>query len=277
MTEREPAADDGGPGSVSRRDFLLTTGTVAGAGLSTAAVTGRGAAAPTVAASPAEHAAARDAVKRADAAVAVERAETTDGLERFAAGEVDALVGSRPMLPSERARVADEGVDYRGREIVSGAAVLRPPESSWVECLSPSGIAGTWAGDGPVETWAEVDSGVSRIAGALTRTVERGSEGPPGGEASSAPSADVLVRGSRAYQYAVGAGGVGYYEPGDWLVRTTAGDVDSATPVVRLAYLYADRDALSRSTVGEFARAYERRVAEGIGDVTYAERPFGPA
>lgn len=271
MTERDPAVGDGDRGALSRRGFLLATGAAAAASVPTAtAATERGM--QTIAVSPPEQAAAEDAVANAGSAVRIERSPTTRGIERFAAGEVGAVVGSRPMLPAERARVEASGVDYARREVVSDAAALRPPESTWVECLSPGAVAATWSADGAVETWAEVDGravpGISTAAPAPRD--EAADRGRPA-------TRDVLVRGSRAYQYASGAGGVGYYEPGDdWLVRQSTG-ADTAVPVVRLAYLYADRDALDGSPTARFVRTYARQIETQTRDVSYADRPFESA
>lgn len=282
----------------SRRAFLLTAGSAAGVGL-TATAAGQSRSSATgsaaIAVSPAQRAAVRDALDRSSSlspdGVSLRVAETAAGLERLAAGDVDAVVGSRPALPSERERAADRDVAYDRLELPAATAALERPAATWVDCLRPTSVAETWAGEGAVETWAEVPSD-STADGAATTALsdaaavdsataggasdevtagdQRGVESRPSREAA------VLVRGVRSHQYASGHGGLGYYEPhGDWiegpLDASERGD-DSHARLVRLGFLSVASE--SSPTVDDFVRAYERRSAELLGDVRYFGSPF---
>lgn len=282
---------DSRTGQTSRRAFL-TTGAATSICLSAGPTGGKRRAGSerelTVDVSPAQEDAARDVVDRfldaeSDATVSLRITETTAGLRRFTAGITDVLVGSRPVLPAERSRAVENDVAVDCREVPTAKAALRHPESSWVDCLSPTRLADIWAGDGAVDTWAE---------GARRATVEAGSRHAPSGAAPDRtvpterpgtemrPTQDesVLVRGVRAYQYASGAGGVGYYQPNDdWLVRPATAieaDTDSYTPLVRLGYLSVDRESAARAAT-DFVRAYVRRGERLVGNVPYFADPIG--
>lgn len=297
MTAREAGSETDGScrASATRRTFLRASGAIAGLGLPATAVRGGRGGTPgdavTIDASPAQRDAVRAAVgpvrdARSNGDVSVRVAETTTGLDRLTAGDadVDVVAGSRPMLPAERSRAVENGVDYERREVPTATAALRHPDSAWVDCLPSAGIADTWAGDGAVETWAEVapetaESVTTRHlpAGDPPVDLERGEHRDA--RVRPARHGSALVRGVRAYQYASGFGGVGYYEPNDeWLVRSAgAADraVDSHTSLVRLGFLYVDRDSLERQPVHDVVRAYTHVSANRVGRVPYVETPFG--
>lgn len=297
----------------SRRTFLVGACSVGGLGLAAGPATGDGTAV-TVATSPAQREAAREAVDtledaRPDASVSLDVVETSTGLDRFAEGAVDVLAGSRPMLPDERSLAAERGVEYVRREVPTATAVLRQPGSTWLHPLRPRRLAETWADDGVVETWAEVtthttDRGATRRPAANGPSPAPATDGDSGaGPASSGatpvPGGTVLVRGPRASQYASGFGGVAYYEPEvDWLrdsagsadadstsadAEFTAADADatpddvaatSATPVVRLGYLYAAESSLRHDAVAEVVRTYVHRSVERVGNLAYYAEPI---
>lgn len=277
MADREATvgSDGAGRASTSRRTFIQLAGSTAGIGLSATASSARAAGSGEkvrLVASHAQDEPARETVSsiredrsRVEFSLRIEG--TSAGMRRFAAGGVDVVAGSRPMLPAELSRAADNDVDHHHRELPTAVAAIRHPASSWVDPLSPTRLAETWEGDGPVDMWAEVTGDV-----AATETATSGDR-----DGRTRPSADgtVLVRGVRAYQYARGFGGLGYYEPEeDWLVDRPADDRDSHTPLVRLAFLYADRDSLRRQSVADVVRAFTRLSEERVGHVPYFESPF---
>ncbi|WP_224270012.1 substrate-binding domain-containing protein [Haloprofundus salinisoli] len=271
----------------SRRGFLVLAGVTAGVGLPAGTAGGsesdRRSRQLVVAASPAQRETARDAVARfreSDPSVGVSFrvAETTEGFRRFAAGDADVLAASRPILPAERTRVVENGVAYANREIPTNRMVLHQPESTWCECLSPGRIAEAWSGDGPVETWAE--AAPEDAAGSVTFGPEYDSDENGGSRRRAPPTPDgtMLVRGVREFQYASGFGGVGYYESdSEHLASASAASDDAAseTPLVRLSFLYVDRDSLEELAAEELIRAYSRRSAERVGRTTYYENPIG--
>lgn len=261
-------------GGTSRRTFLQLAAGSAGVGLGTASATAtsrRSGEDVRVAVSPelsALASAAADSTSDGSPAgdVSLDVAETTAGADRLAAGDLDVLVGSRPLLPGERSRVADTVGPVERRDLPTAVAALRQPASVWLDCLSPASVAETWAGAGGVETWAEVTSGP---AVGDVRSARR-SERPSG----QSPAGPVLVRGVRAHQYAEGYGGLGYYQPdADWLVGDPTPD-DAATPLVRLASVYAPSEARDHGPVAAVVRALARRSEALVGDVRYRSSPL---
>lgn len=270
--------------STSRRTFLAAAGATAGAGLVTGSAVegdGRGGAVA-IDASPSQRGAAGDALdglraRHPAADVSLSTAETTGALRRFTEGEVDVVAASRPMLPDERARAGENGVAFDGREIPTDRAALLAP-GTWCECLRPNRLADAWGGDGAVETWAEVTSTGAAAGGAVTSHGPSEESERRDHRTDPVPDGTVLVRGAREFQYAAGSGGVGYYEfDGDDVASTAAAaenDADSPTSLVRLAFLYVDRDSLSKRPVEEFLRAYSRRSARRVGGVSYFANPI---
>lgn len=260
-------------------------GATAGAGLVTgSAVEGDGrAGAVAIEASPSQRGAAREALdglrnRHPAADVSLGIAETTGALRRFAEGEVDVLAASRPILPEERARAGENGVAFAGREIPTDRMALLPP-GVWCECLRPNRLAEAWGGGGTVETWAEAASaGAASAAGAVTSHGPSEANERRDHQTNPAPDGTVLVRGVREFQYAAGSGGVGYYEfDSDDIASAAAAaesDAESPTSLVRLAFLYANRDSLSKRPVEEFLRTYSRRSARRVGGVSYFANPI---
>lgn len=195
---------------------------------------------------------------------------TDDGFRRFAAGETDVHVADRPMSPGEREIAAGSGVAYERVDVALGGAALVHPESAWYDCLTRGRLAEAREGDGPVETYAEVvdaEGDLGSAARALDGAVAR--EG-----------ASVLVRGTREFQYESGRGGVSYYRPDSETVRPLSDarrEEVEHTPLVRLAFLYANRESLRRGAVEQFRRTYRDRAARTTGDVTYFAAPPDPA
>lgn len=89
---------------------------------------------------------------------------------------------------------------------------------------------------------------------------------PADGSANS-----VLVHGTRAYQYAHGHGGVGYYSVDHEALEDVSEGLDDGTytPIVRLGYVHVDQEALSDRRVTAFLQHYSRHTDSGgnAGDV----------
>lgn len=262
----------------SRRTFLGLAAMAGGAGLGGApatAVVGDGNVV-SVLASPEQRDVVRAVADRLRSAgsgttISLDVAETAPAIRSFATGEVDVVAGGRPLLPTERSRASEHGVDLRIEELPTHAGAVTRPDASWVDPLRPKRIAETWSTSGPVSTWAEAPSSEGGVDDALPTT----------GDAAAVGDADetVLVRGTRATQYARGRGGVGYYQPEwDWLrsdVDATNGDAASDARVVRLAYLGLDRRSLRTATVEDVVSAFEAASTARVGDVPFFEDPYG--
>lgn len=271
-TERDPLAP------TSRRTFLGLAAAAGGAGLTATQVvadSGDGQSV-TILASPDQRDAVRDAAERLrelrpGTRISLEVAETARGIRLFTAGDVDVVAGDRPLLPAERARTSEHGVDPELAELPTDAGTISRPGSTWVDPLRPKHVAETWSGEASVSTWAEVSS----------KEADSGVAAPAPGESSTAvdDEASVLVRGVRAAQYASGRGGVGYYEPDrEWLgsnAEPTNGDDATETDVVRLAYLGVDRSSIRSPVVGDVVQAFEAASTARVGDVSLFEDPYG--
>lgn len=222
--------------SGSRRGFLVAAGAVAGGlGAYPGAVAGE----PTNRITVGTGMAALDEVAAAheESGVGLETIEA-DGFGAFLADEVDVQHAARPMTAEERERAAEEGVEFEEREFPVGGVATLESEEGWCRCLSEEDREGFGDG-GRVETWAEV--------------VSAGGVGP----AADLPGAGsaVLVRGTRAGQYAIGHGGVGYQKA----APSEFGPVDGSndTPVVRLGFVYVASDALGREAVAGLVDRYD--------------------
>lgn len=180
-----------------------------------------------------------------DGDVRVVPAGSENGGDRLGT-DLDALVSGRPTLPA-----TDPSSDVGRSVVVTGWAALELPEDRWRECLRPGRVRDRWSGDAPVESWSESDwDSVAALAGA-----ERG------GATDPAPDPLVLVRGTRAYQYARGSGGLGHYRVEEGALDRDA-DVRSVragtAPLVRLGYVHADRSVPDEDLQSLLA-AYDRR------------------
>ncbi|MFC6905418.1 hypothetical protein [Halalkalicoccus tibetensis] len=212
----------------SRRGFLVAAGAVAGGlGAYPGAVAGASGERITVAEGVPALAEATAAFGREHPDVGVETVET-GGFGAFLAGKVDVQHATRPMSAGERERAAANGIGFEERELPVGGVAALESGDGWCRCLSEEDREEFATG---VETWSEIAS-------------DDGDE--PGADLPEA-GGDVLVRGTRAGQYAIGHGGVGYHQadPSEFDVV----DGSEGTPVVRLGFAYVASDALDRETV----------------------------
>lgn len=260
----------------SRRTFLGLAAAAGGAGLTAAPTVADGDGQPvTILAGPDQRDAVRAAAKRlrelqSGTRISLETAETARGIQLFTAGEVDVVAADRPLLPAERSRADEHGVDQALEELPTDAGTLTRPTSTWVDPLRPKRIAETWSADGPVSTWAEVSPSGGGSVDSTTFAADS--------TASVDGDDSVLVRGVRDAQYATGHGGVGYYEPDRaWLAADDGLDAEHAatTPVVQLSYLGIDRASLRTSVVEDLLEVFEAVSTDRVGDVDVFTDPYG--
>lgn len=234
----------------TRRGFLLAVGTAATGGFGNYTARDGSPSGQVTVAGPSSRATllsgVADAFERVhpDVSIVIGETDAARGFRRFADGETDIQYANRPILSDERARVAANDVDYASASHPDGLAAVTDT-AEWCSRLADGQHTDRWAADTPVETWSEVDGGLPDVGGAV-EPLER----------DELPAADttVLVRGVRSHQYAVGFGGVGYYEPSSTAVRSIADPTDARTPIVRLGFRYVDREALTREAVAAFVR-----------------------
>lgn len=231
-TDRFADTTGSADGSLSRRTFVAAGGSAAGA------VVGAGLAS-------ADDGDDSRVVGATEPYVALvrEAAASTGGV---AVGRVrdledppDLRVSGRPGADAEVDELADVRVD--------GRASLANLGGRWRDALRPAAVREHWTADAPVEAWSEVTGDAHAGVG----TTER-----PDAMDEVTP----LVRGTRAYQYARGRGGVGYYDVDGTAIRDAGqedvGDGGDAVPIVRIAYVHARRDARSDDRLAAFLEEY---------------------
>jgi hypothetical protein len=219
----------------SRRAFLLAAGATAGGlGVHPGTVAGTPARRIAVGEGMAALSAVTAAFEREHPDIGVE-AVRTEGFEAFVRGETDVQQATRPMTTDERERAAENGVEFEKRDLPLGGVATIAPTDGWCRCLSESDRE---AFGENVETWGEIPKEAADI--------------PPAELPGS--GANVLVRGARSHQYAIGRGGVGYYEATPSAFGSLNAAPERATRVVRLGFGYVDRAALDREAVAAFVR-----------------------
>lgn len=252
---------------ISRRAFVIGAGTaVAASTTGSAAETAEGDDGPglTVEATAPYSSTVREVADAFQREAATERVTVnpTDGgpAERVRSGPADVLVSGDPVATGGD----DDGENALRRGVtVQGWSALATRSDDWRESMRPPALRDAVTSDQPVEAWAESDwDSVSALESsgderAEARTDEAAGLISPGGGRTA------LVRGTRAYQYALGKGGLGYYEvsPDDVGAPSAAQRRgDGAVPLVRLGYVYVDDDALERSATDSFLRFYRRQT-----------------
>ena len=86
---------------------------------------------------------------------------TSQGLERFCAGELDIANASRPIDEDEAAACAGEGIEYVELQVANDAitiAIHKPILFDWVTCLTVEQLRQIWRPDSDVKNWKQVDS-----------------------------------------------------------------------------------------------------------------------
>jgi phosphate transport system substrate-binding protein len=85
---------------------------------------------------------------------------TSQGFDRFCAGELDIATASRPIDEDEAAACAEEGIEYVELQVANDAitiAIHRPILYDWVTCLTVDQLRQIWEPDSEVSNWNEVD------------------------------------------------------------------------------------------------------------------------
>ena len=234
-TERATDGEAASDASLSRRSFVVAGGSAAGTVVGGVASADDGDALVVGATEP-YLPAAREAASDAASPVEVRPAASLDD-------SPDILVSGRPE--------AEDGGHDVHEAVVDGRAALTNPEGTWRDVLSRSDVRDRWSSDTPVETFSEVDGDGADGIGNLERPDE------------SASDAAALVRGTRAYQYAEGRGGVGYYDVDAEAIADAADGAadEAAVQVVRLGYVHADPDSVDDGRVSAFLDSYGTRPA----------------
>jgi phosphate transport system substrate-binding protein len=107
-----------------------------------------------------EHAATEFVGERADVDIDVGISRSSQGLERFCAGEIELANASRPIDEDEAAACAEAGIEYLELQVANDAitvAIHKPILFDWVTCLTVDQLREIWEPDSQVDNWNEVD------------------------------------------------------------------------------------------------------------------------
>lgn len=221
--------------------------------------------------------------------ISVSGAGTGAGFQRFCNGETTIQNASRAVTDGERESCRAGGWEFLELTIATdGIVVMKHPDNDWVDCLTREELGRIWERDSAVERWSDLDSawpdepidlyGRDSASGTFDYFTEHltGEAGNIRQDYSSTPDTNVIVRGVRGNQYALGFGGAGYYFANEDDLATVAVDDDDGcvsptretieggayTPLARPLYLYLRTDRLATEEVRAFARFYFSEVDE---------------
>ncbi len=228
---------------------------------------------------------------------------TGAGFQRFCRGETHAQNASREILPEEEALCTQHATDYvELQTALDGIAVFVHPENDWCTELTVEELARLWEPGSTVESWRDLRPddpafpdepielyGRDPASGTFDYFTEAitGEIGAIRSDYSASADTNVIVRGVRGSEYALGFGGVGYYkenrgeldavpiDDGDGPVYPSAENVESGayTPLTRPLFTYFRADALAREDVRAFARFYFEPIDGHAVDAEFVDDP----
>jgi phosphate transport system substrate-binding protein len=232
---------------------------------------------------------------RRDVEIDVDISRTSQGLERFCAGEIEMANASRPIDEDEAAACAENGIDYVEVQVANDAitiAIHKPILFDWVTCLTADQLRAIWRPDSDVENWNQVDSAFPdvplRLYGADEGSgtfgyftyVINGERGASRSDYSATDDDNDTVEGIADDKGALGYFGFSYYQEnrgrlnalevdgGAGCVAPSVESVQDGTykPLSRPLFVYVPERALERDgTLRDFVR-YMVRNQRTIAD-----------
>lgn len=226
--------------------------------------------------------------------VPVRGSGTGAGFQRFCNGETDVQNASRPVTPEEREQCLETGFDPETLELealLDGLAIMAHPDNDWCDELTAEELKAMWESGSTVQTWSDVREewpderirfyGRPPSSGTFDSFTEivTGEKGNIRGDYSASADTNVIVRGVRGSRYAIGFGGLGYYEANKDTLKTVAiRDGPDAEPIPptretvedesyylsRPMFIYINPQRFDREVVREFARFCFSPVDEEI-------------
>jgi phosphate transport system substrate-binding protein len=113
-----------------------------------------------------ERAAVEVQLERPEIDVDVEISRSSQGFERFCAGEIEIANASRPIDEDEAAACAAAGIEYVQLQVANDAitiAIHKPILYDWVTCLTVEQLRRIWEPDSPVTNWNQVDESFPNV------------------------------------------------------------------------------------------------------------------
>ncbi|MEM4781815.1 MAG: PstS family phosphate ABC transporter substrate-binding protein [Halalkalicoccus sp.] len=230
--------------------------------------------------------------------IPVQGSGTGAGFQRFCTGETHVQNASREIQPDEEALAAENGIEFLEIEaLLDGIAIWANPDNDWCDCLTADELNAIWESGSTVETWSDVREewpdeeialyGRDSASGTFDYFTDaiNGEYGNIRTDYSASSDTNVIVRGVRGNQYALGFGGAGYYyeneddlkllgvDDGNGCVRPTRESVEdlSYTPLSRPMYAYFRRDQFEREEYRAFARFYFEEDSRDEEGLTYTQ------
>ncbi|WP_436344429.1 PstS family phosphate ABC transporter substrate-binding protein [Natronorubrum sp. FCH18a] len=225
---------------------------------------------------------------------------TGAGFQRFCAGETVIQDASREITSEEEDQCSANGIDWLELEVVmDGLAIFANPANDWCDCLTVDELNQLWQSGSDVDTWSDLDSdwpdeevtlfGRDSASGTFDYFTEaiNGEAGNIRSDYTGTPDTNVIVRGVRGDENAIGFGGAGYYyeneddlkliavDDGDGCITPTEESIEGNeyTPLSRPMFLYIRLQELQREEVREFARFYLDNTQETAREVGYYAVP----
>ncbi len=217
---------------------------------------------------------------------------TGAGFQRFAAGETHIQNASREILDGEREQCEANGIEFIELEaVLDGIALFVNPQNDWCDELTRQELKDIWNKDSTIETWSDVRPDDPDWPDEEIRLYGRDSASGTfdyftqvindelynmRSDYSSTPDTNVIVRGVRGSQYALGFGGAGYYyeneddlkllgvDDGSGPVEPTRETIESGeyTPLSRPMYVYLNTNELRRSEFRRYAQFFFEEIDE---------------
>lgn len=150
---------------------------------------------------------------------------TGGGFKKFANGEIDISMASRPIKPEEAEKCKAAGIDFVEIPVaMDGLTVVVNKENTWVDHLTVSELKKIWEPSSKINNWKDVRPGFPDVplklygAGTDSGTFDyftlaiNGKEKDSRADYQASEDDNVLVQGVKGDKGALGYFGLGYYQ-----------------------------------------------------------------
>jgi phosphate transport system substrate-binding protein len=228
--------------------------------------------------------------------VTVAMSGTGGGFRRFCNGETDISNASRPMLPTEEAACAANGVQFVSLPVASdGMAIIVHPSNDFVQCLTVDELRRVWEPGSTIQRWSQVRPewpdrpirlyGPGTNSGTFDYFTEEitGQVGASRSDYTASEDDNVLVQGVGGDINSLGYFGYAYWTENQTRLKVVGVDAghgcvtptpqtiesDQYEPLSRPLFIYVNLEALGRPEVQSFVDFYLESAPELAGEVGY--------
>jgi phosphate transport system substrate-binding protein len=218
-----------------------------------------------------------------DVNVTVGTSGTGGGFEKFCAGETDVSDASRAISEEEKAKCAQNGVEFTQLTVANDAlSVVVNPQNNWATCLTVEQLKAMWEPNSQVKTWNQVDPafpneplqlfGPGSDSGTFDYFTDAimGEEGASRTDYQASEDDNVIIQGVSGTKGALGYFGFSYLEEnadklkglevngGGGCVAPSAQTAQDGTyvPLSRELFIYVSNKGLEKPQVEQFAEFY---------------------